>query len=100
MRTEKMPILIFTIIMTAANADVGLFQNPTPYGSYFSLERAQSRLEELIVKEKSKLSSRYNVEEREETVWEMYEDGYAAACFVRLEIMESEIEEDSYDLCK
>ena len=30
---------------------------------------------------------------REETVWEMYKDGYVAACFVRLEIVTSEIED-------
>ena len=84
---------IHTIVMTSANADHGLFQDPTPNGSYLSFEEAQHRFEELIAKEKSNLSSRYNTEKREETVWEMYEDGYAAACFVRIEIVTSEIED-------
>lgn len=84
---------IHTIIMTAANADVGLFQDPTPYGSFLSFEKAQARFVELIAKEKENLNSRYNSEELEEAVWEMYEDGYAAACFVRLEIVTTEIED-------
>lgn len=84
---------IYTIVMTSANADQGLFQDPTSYGSYLSFENAQHRFEELIAEEKLNLSSRYDTENREETVWEMYEDGYAAACFVRIEIITSEIED-------
>jgi len=84
---------VFTIITTAANADVGLFQDPTPCGSFLSYNRAKARLKKLIEEEKKNLNSRYDTENREETVWEMYEDGYAAACFVRIEIVESEIED-------
>lgn len=84
---------IHTIVMTSANADHGLFQNPTPYGSYLSFEKAQQRFEELIAKEKLNLNSRYDTETREEIIWEMYADGYAAACFVRIEIVTSEIED-------
>ena len=39
------------------------------------------------------MNSRYDTENHEETVWEMYEDGYAAGCFIRIEIVESEIED-------
>lgn len=84
---------IHTIVMTSADADQGHFQAPTPCGSYLSFEKAQHRFEELIAEEKSNLNSRYDTENREDTVWEMYEDGYAAACFVRLEIVTSEIED-------
>lgn len=84
---------IYTIVMTSANADQGLFQDPTPYGSYLSFEKAQHRFEELISEEKSNLNSRYDTEAREDTVWEMYENGYAAACFVRIEIVTSKIED-------
>lgn len=84
---------IYTIVMTSANADHGLFQNPTPNGSFLSFDKAKRRLEELIAEEKSSLDSRYDTEERENTAWEMYEDGYAAACFVRIEIVTSEIED-------
>lgn len=84
---------IHTIVMTSANADQGHFQDPTPCGSYLSFERARHRFEKLIAEEKSNLNSRYDTENRKDTVWEMYEDGYAAACFVRLEIVTSEIED-------
>lgn len=84
---------IHTIVMTSANADQGLFQDPKPNGSYLSFEKALHRFEELIAEEKSNLNSRYDTENREKTVWEMYEDGYAAARFVRLEIVTSEIED-------
>lgn len=84
---------IHTIVTTSANADQGLFQDPTPNGSYLSFEKAQYRFEELIAEEKSNLNSRYDIENREETVWEVYENGYAAACFVRIEIVTSEIED-------
>lgn len=84
---------IHTIVMTSANADQGLFQDPTFYGSYLSFEKAQHCFEVLIEEEKLNLNSRYDTENREETVWEMYEDGYAAACFVRIEIITSKIED-------
>ncbi len=84
---------IYTIIMTSANADHGFFQDPTPNGSFLSFEKAQERFEKQIAEEKSNLTSRYDTENREETVWEMYEDGYAASCFVRIEIVTSEIED-------
>lgn len=84
---------IHTIVMTSANADQGLFQDPIPNGSFLSFEKAQHRLEELIAEEKSNLNSRYDTENCEETVWEMYESGYAAACFVRIEIVTSKIED-------
>lgn len=83
----------YTIVMTAANADVGLFQNPTPYGSYLSFENAQHRFEELFAEEKKDLNSRYDTENREKTVWEICKNAYAAACFLRFEIVTSELED-------
>lgn len=56
-----------------------------------SLDLAREKLSELIAQEKKTLSSRYNKEERTDDCWEAYEDGYAAACFVRIEILSSEI---------
>ena len=84
---------IYTVVMTSANSDLGFFQDPTPNGSFLSFDKAKQRLEELIAEDKSSLDSRYDTEEREEAVWEMYENGYAAACFVRIEIVTSLIED-------
>ncbi|WP_313529302.1 hypothetical protein [Anaerotignum sp.] len=84
---------IHTIAMTSANADVGHFQNPTPIASYFSFEKVQKRFKELINEEKKNLNSRYDTEEHGDTYWEMCENGYAAACFIRIDIVTSEIED-------
>ena len=84
---------IHTIVMTAANADTGLFQTPTPYGSFLSYQRALEHLDKLIAKEKKNLNSRYDAEERDEASWEMYDNGEAAACFVRIEVITTEIED-------
>lgn len=84
---------IFTTITTAANSDTGLFQDPTPCGSFLSYPRAKTRFEKRIAEEKKNLNSRYDTENHEETVWEMYEEGYAAGCFIRIEIVKSEIED-------
>lgn len=88
---------IHTIVMTAANADTGLFQSPTPCGSFFSYQRALEQLGKLIAKKKENLNSRCKAEERDEASWEMYDDGEAAACFVRIEVITSEIEDWSMD---
>lgn len=93
MKNNNATKTVYIIITTSANADKGFFQDPTPCGCYLSPERAQARFEELIAEEKKNLCSRYDTENREEALWEMYENGYAAACFVRIEIIESEIED-------
>lgn len=82
-------ITIYTIIRTGADADHGSFLDPTPEGSYLSLERAKLALEKLITAEKEELDNRYDCEERGENYWEAYQDGYAAALFSRLEILRS-----------
>ncbi len=84
------PKEIFTIITTSADADQGLFQDPTPAGSYYSPEKAHAELMRLAAEEKETLdTSRYDTEEQSDTVWYAYQDGYAAACFVRIEIVTS-----------
>lgn len=93
MRSDSTTKSVFTIITTSANADNGFFQDPTPCGCFLSAELAQIRFMELIAKEKENLNIRYDTENREETLWEMCENGYAAACFVRIEIIETEIED-------
>ena len=82
---------VHTIVQTAADADHGFFPDPFARGSYFSIDRARERLAELIAEEKKTLSSRYDKEELSEDCWEAYEDGNAAALFVRIEILSSEL---------
>lgn len=82
---------VHTIVQTAADVDQGFFPDPIARGSYFSIDRARERLAELIAEEKKTLSSRYDKEELSEDCWETYEDGNAAARFVRIEILSSEV---------
>lgn len=93
MKTDTRSIKIYTIIYTAADADRGIFHNPEARGSYLSLTSAQSELERQITAEKAELDSRYDCEERENDSWEVYQDGYAAACFARIEILTSILHE-------
>lgn len=84
------PREIYTVVTTSADTDRGNFQDPTPAGSYFSPQRAQEGMARLIEAEKETLDTeRYDSEEQSDTVWYAYQDGYAAACFVRIEIVTS-----------
>lgn len=84
-------IMVYTIVSTGADADRGFFPDPSTRGSYLSLVLAREELERLIIEEKDELDDRYDKEERGEDHWEMFQDGYAAALFSRLEILSSEL---------
>lgn len=84
-------IMVYTIVSTGADADRGFFPAPSTRGSYLSLVLAREELERLIIEEKDELDDRYDKEERGEDYWEMFQDGYAAALFSRLEILPSEL---------
>jgi len=84
------PREIYTVVTTSADADRGNFQDPTPAGSCFSPQRAQKELARLIEEKKETLDTeRYDSEEQSDTVWYVYLDGYAAARFIRIEIITS-----------
>lgn len=85
------PPAIYTIVQTAADADRGFFPNPVAQGSFLSIDLAREQLAELIAAEKENLSSRYDKEERSDDCWEVYENGYAASLFLRIEILTSEL---------
>ena len=82
-------VMAYTIVSTGIDTDRGFFPDPSARGSYLSQARAREELERLIAGEKEELDDRYNAENRGEDFWEAYEDGYAAACFSRLEILTS-----------
>ncbi len=84
-------VMVYTIVSTGADADRGFFPDPSTRGSYLSLERAREELERLIIEEKDELDDRYDKEDRGEDYWEMFQDGYAAALFSRLDILTSEL---------
>ncbi len=88
---EPKTITIHTIVQTAVDADKCVFDTPTTIGSFLSLDQAVSDLEELISMARKGLDSRYNMEDRDVCYWETYQDGYADNCFLRLEIVRSEL---------
>lgn len=85
-------VMVYTIVATGADADRGFFPDPGTRGSYLSIERAREELERLITEGKDELDERYDKENRGENFWEMYQDGYAAALFSRLDILTSELQ--------
>ena len=89
---ENESLHVYTVVCTSADADRGSFPEPWTEGSYLLRSRAVEQLNRLADAEKKTLdTNRYDREERTETSWEAYQEGYAAACFVRLEILESEL---------
>ena len=84
-------VTIYTIVRTGADADHGLFPTPQTEGSFLSRLKARMELQKLIDAEKAGLDSRYDCEESGEDYWEAFQDGYAAALFTRLEIVQSDL---------
>lgn len=82
---------VYTIVRTSADADRGSFPEPMTEGSFLSLPRAKAELQKLICAEKETLDARYDCEDQDENHWEMYQGGYAAGLFSRLEILTSKL---------
>lgn len=82
---------IYTIVRTGVDVDRGSFPGPAAESSFFSPLRAKKELQRLVCAEKEELDDRYDCEKQDEDHWEMYQDGNAAALFIRLEIVSSEL---------
>ena len=78
---------IYTIIYAASDIDKGCFHFSEARGSYLSLSAARKELARQIEEEKTELDGRYDCEEHDGDRWEMYQDGFAAAAYSRLEIV-------------
>lgn len=73
-------ITIYTIVHATPQQMVGL-------GSYQTLDAARKELKKQIRAEKEVVPADYDCEEQGEDFWEVYQDGYAAAAYSRLEIV-------------
>ena len=91
-------VTVYTIVSTGVDVDRGFFPNPSTRGSYLSEARAREELNRLIAEEKDELDDRYDKEDHGEDHWEMFQDGYGAALFSRLEILSSELNSEGGDL--
>ncbi len=90
-QNEPKTITIHTIVETAVDSVRCVFETPTTIGSFLTLDQAVKDLEELIPMAREKLDDRYDMESRDTCYWEAYQDGYGADCFLRLEIVCSEL---------
>ena len=79
MEFEEM-ITVYTIIHLTPQKTEGR-------GSYQTLAAARKELKKQIQTEKASVPADYDCEEHGEDFWEMYQDGYAAASYSRLEIV-------------
>lgn len=88
-------ITIFSIVHTSADADHGEFPQPRLEGSFLSLEQARDAMRRLVKAESennlSPLCKENCCIDAGSDYWEAYEDGYAAACFSRYDIVGSEL---------
>ena len=84
---------VYSIVATGDDLDREYFPAPEVKGTYISRESAEIVLDRLIEAERKDLGNRYDQEERDEASWEMYRDGEAAACFSRLDILASEVQD-------
>lgn len=82
---------IYTIVRTGVDVDRGSFPGPAAERSFFSPLQAKKELQRLVCAEKEDLDGRYDCEKQDEDHWEMYQDGNAAALFIRLEVVPSEL---------
>ena len=87
MQNKNQLPMVYTIVYAAADSDKGGYPISEARGSYLSLAFAREELERQITAEKAELDDRYDCEERNGDYWEMYQDGYAAAAYSRLQIL-------------
>lgn len=85
-------IAIYTLIITSADTDRGNFPTPDTIGSYLNLHRAQTEMERWIRSQKEQLDTRYDTIERDSSHWEAYQDGYGAACYVRIDLVSTALD--------
>lgn len=87
MENKHQTTTIYTIIHAASNAENGCFAVSTARGSFLSLAAARREFEKQIAQERQLIPSDYDCEERSENFWTMYQDGFAAAAYSKLEIV-------------
>lgn len=86
---------IYTIVISGTDADRGIFATPFAVSSYMSVELARAELARRIAERKPTLDSRYDGEERGLDSWEAYQKESPASCYLRIEILESELRGNS-----
>ena len=87
MKTQNHEPTVYTIIHSVANTANGCFAISTAKGSFLSLAVARKELVKQIAAERKLLPEDYDCEEYSDDFWMMYQDGFAAAAYSKLEIV-------------
>ena len=78
---------IYTILYVSSDTEEGEFIVSRSTGSYLTLDAARKELERQIATKRAAILDNYDCEERGENFWSVYQDGFAAAAYSKLEIV-------------
>ena len=78
---------IYTILYVSSDAEEGEFIVSKSMGAYLTLDAARKELAKQIAARKKTIPANYDCEERGDNFWTMYQDGFAAAAYSKLEIV-------------
>ena len=78
---------IYTILYVSSDAEEGEFIVSKSTGAYLTLDAARKELAKQIEAKKKIIPNNYDCEEQGDDFWTMYQDGFAAAAYSKLEIV-------------
>ena len=78
---------IYTILYVSSDAEDGDFIVSKSTGAYLTLDAARKELAKQIEARRAAIPDNYDCEERGENFWTVYQDGFAAAAYSKLEIV-------------
>ena len=78
---------IYTILYVSSDAEDGDFIVSKSTGAYLTLDAARKELAKQIEARRAAIPNNYDCEERGDNFWTMYQDGFAAAAYSKLEIV-------------
>lgn len=78
---------IYTILYVSSDAEEGEFIVSKSTGAYLTLDAARKELAKQIEAKKKTIPNNYDCEEQGDDFWTMYQDGFAAAAYSKLEIV-------------
>lgn len=87
MSSKNQTATIYTILYVSSDAEDGDFIVSKSTGAYLTLDAARKELERQIEVKRAAIPDNYDCEERGDNFWTMYQDGFAAAAYSKLEII-------------
>lgn len=87
MSSKNQTATIYTILYVSSDTEDGDFIVSKSTGAYLTLDAARKELAKQIAARKEAIPANYDCEERGDNFWTMYQDGFAAAAYSKLEIV-------------